>query len=258
MSPANRQLQPGPEALDAVDMVVEPDVFSAAVVDPLMPVADFCQAVVGFKLIRVDGRAFLHVLMDVLQQRLLPDIRHNFRHDLAAAFQHPEYNGFPCCAAPGLAGPFTADVGFVGLNVPVQRPFVVHLGHKLANLMRHAPRALVRNSELALQFLCRYAMPGGGEQEHGIEPLVNRGSGALHRCAYARVNVVFAMLAEIRSVTFQAVKFAMLSATGAVNFCAAVSHIHDMKKASFIIGELLFKLVKCCHFKLPWLLSDEV
>ena len=124
--------------------------------------------------------------------------------------------------------------------------------------MRHAPCAFVGNTELALQFLCRYAMPGRGKQEHGVEPLVDRSPGALHRRSHARIDVVLAMLAKKRPVAFQAIKPGMFATVGAVNISAAVADIHDMNKAGFIIGELFFKLVKCCHFNVLTNCYDQV
>lgn len=202
MSPADRQLQPGPKAVDAVN-VAAPD-------------------------------------------------------NIDAAFQHLEHHCFAFGAASRLTKTLAANIGFIGFNIPVKWPFVVHVGHELSNLVRHAPCALVGYAELPLQLFGRDAVTGRREQEHGVKPLVNRGAGALHRRTDTGVNVVFAMLAEIRPIPLKAVEFAMLTATGAINLRTAIANIHDMKKASFIVRELLFELVKCGHFKLLGSLSNEV
>ncbi len=80
--------------------------------------------------------------------------------EIAAALDRPEHQRFTRGAAPAFAaGPTPADVGFVSLDMPAKRGIAVNARHVLADLMRHAPRSLVRRAKPAWQFLGGHAVP---------------------------------------------------------------------------------------------------
>ena len=114
--------------------------------------------------------------------------------------------------------------------------------------MAHAPSRGIGHVKLALQFLRGDAVARCGEQEYGVEPLVKRQMRAVHECACARINVVFAVLAEIRAITCQAVELPMRPALRAVNLGAAVTLHHYVVKARLVIGKLLLKIVESRHY----------
>jgi len=107
--------------------------------------------------------------------------------------------------------------------------------------MTHAPRRLVRHGKLALQFLRRDAMPGRGEQIHGVEPLHQWRSGTLKGCTRHWADVITAPLALVKRAVFTLVKLAVFPAAGAV-YWVAMAGIHQAFKASVVIWEHLKKL----------------
>ena len=108
----------------------------------------------------------------------------DLRHHVAIPLQHPEYDGLVTCVAPALALGLPAHVGFVrfhGSAVPAQRDLAVRLGHVLADLVRHPPRALVGNAKLPLKLFGGHAVAGRGEQVDRIKPTNERSARAFHR-----------------------------------------------------------------------------
>ena len=66
----------------------------------------------------------------------------------------------------------------------------INLRDVLAKLMAHAPRGLIGDAKLALQFLGGNAMPRCGEQIRRIEPLLQRCMAVLEWRSDHRVNVI--------------------------------------------------------------------
>ena len=164
MGPANRQLQPRPKPLKAVDVAVAVHIFSGSVVDRLMLKTGLVQTVVGRQLVAVDRAALLNVLFDNRMQRLFANVLDNLRHYIAVAFQHPEHDRLARSPTPALAArALAAHIGLVNLDGPAQRPLAVRLGHVLTDLVSHAQGRWVRNAELSLQFFGRNAMARGRE-----------------------------------------------------------------------------------------------
>ena len=67
--------------------------------------------------------------------------------------------------------------------------------------------------------------------------------------------MVSAVLADVVSLVFNAVKLAVTLALRAFKLRSAVAGNHDLMKAGFIVRKLLLKLVKTCHFQPPELHS---
>lgn len=140
-----------------------------------------------------------------------------------------------------------ADHGFVHLDVSAaaaHRPPIIGLRHKLAQLVTHAPRALVGHADLSLDFLGRHAVPSGRKEIHRGEPIRERAAGFLKRRANAWVNVVAAKLARISAAFGNSTKARVPPAFWAFNLKSAVAHPHDRIEARGIVrvfGAKLFQ-----------------
>ena len=113
--------------------------------------------------------------------------------------------------------------------------------------MTHAPRRLIGHAELALKLLSWNPVAGRGEQEHRVEPLVKRRARALHDRAHSRMQLMFAVLADIGALARHTVEVTVNAALRAVQFRTAVAFDHNALQARLIIRELLLKFVKRGH-----------
>ena len=124
MYAVNLPFEQAPCAFDAVHMAeVMPHVFAGAVVDPEMPIVRL-EAGIACMLVRIEGRARLDVLLNLLADRFGFQIIHNGNADLTAALQKAEDRnlaGAALLAARALAGMLVgflaADEAFVHLDL---------------------------------------------------------------------------------------------------------------------------------------------
>ena len=158
-----------------------------------------------------------------------------------------EYNGFAFGSAPSealnLRTPPT-NIGFVNFDVAGQRRLTINLTHMFADFFSHAKRCWIRNSQLTLQFLRRYAVPCRGEQIHGIEPLLQRCMGPIKHSPDHRINLKTAPRAFIGGGTFNTMKFTSLPALRAFN-SLAVAKLEKVVQTRIIIWKLFEKILDC-------------
>ena len=121
VGPADRKLEPRPEAFDAVGMNRSSDIFACAVVHRIVIETGAPQAQVGAKLVSYDCGAAGDIALDDRLQRLLTDVRHHLGHHVAAALSHAEYDRLVGLIATSLALHAPADIGFICLDDPAQR-----------------------------------------------------------------------------------------------------------------------------------------
>ena len=198
VSPLDAVFKPRPKALSDVDVMDTINPLVGRMVDGAVVVTEPRDFSVGGKLVGADSRAGLDVLQDVPLQGLALHVRDYAGHYVAAAFDHSKHYRLARRATAALAArtPST-DIGFVRFDVPAKRRIAVNLGHVFANFVSHAPSRLVSHAKLALEFLRWNAMPGRGEQIHGIEPFLERRARSLEGRSDHRMDVMTAPFARI-------------------------------------------------------------
>lgn len=178
--------------------------------------------------------ALFDPLLDGWDHGELAAIR-DFAHDnFAATFDHAEDDVFVVVAPLVLA----TNECLVDLDngVSAKRPVAIGIGHVLADFMAHTPRAFVRHAKLALDFLGRNAVAGHAEQEHDVEPLLQRCTSALERSARHGVQMMFAPLALISGMFPKPMPLCDLTTLG-TRALHAVASFHKMIQTGFIRGK---------------------
>ena len=243
MRASDGSLEHGPETFNGIDVVNTINPLIGRMVDGAVVVTEARDFGIGRKFIRADGRAALDVGQDVPLQGLALHVRDDSRHDITAALDHAKDNRLTWCATPALAaGSPPADVGFIGLDMPAKRRIAINGRHVLADLVRHAPRRLVGHAQLALKLFRWNAMPGSGEQVHGVEPLREWGVCPRKGRAFHGADLVAAPLAAIDGALAQAMKLALNAAAWAIQRFA-VADLHKVIQATIVVREPLEKLV---------------
>ena len=243
MRASDRTFEHGPEPLNGVHVMDTVYPLVRRVVDGAVIVSEPGDPGIGGKLVRADRRPALDVLKDVPLQSRAAYVRDDASHDIAAALDHAEHYRLARRPTSALATRTpSADVGFIGLNVPAQRGIAVHVRHVFADLMAHAPSRLVGHAQLALKFLGGHAMALRGEQVHGVEPLLQRCVRPFEGRPDHRVNVMPARRAGISWKLLELGELALGSALRAVHRVAETKH-HKVLKARFVSRELLEKVL---------------
>ena len=241
MSAFNAIFQTRPKAFEAVDVRIALNVFANAMFNGLVIVANSLQPSVRMKLVRVYRGAFDDIFFN---DRLkgLSRIRGNyFGHDLPATLQHSENDSLVFGVATAHAAPFSANVGFVHFNIAKQGKLAIHFGNVFANLMAHAPRALVRHAKLSFEFLGRYVMPRRGKEVDGVEPELQGRAAILKGSANRRVEMMPAPLAGIGPFRLNLVPVRLALAFRA-GMALAKAYAENVLKAGIVRGELLEKV----------------
>ena len=190
MRAADAALQPAPERFNGVGMMDTVCPHLVGVVYRAMHKAEVRQVGVDAPFVRADGRAGLDVARDLGFDVVAAAAFDGRCADVPATLDHAEDDLLVGNAT--LAARHATDPRFVGFDMTAKHGIAVNMAHVLANLVTDAPRRLVCHTNLALQFLGRYAVPRRGEQVHGIEPLLQGRAGPLKGRSLHRVNVMTA------------------------------------------------------------------
>ena len=243
MGAPDRPLELRPETFERVDVVVAIHPFVGRMIDGAVLVAQADQLGVRLQFIAADGRSDLNVLDDMGFEGGAADVLDDASNDITRPLQHAEHNGLAGSAATALAAfPLSADICLVNFNVIVQGRVAVDLRHVLANFVAHTPSRFVGDAELTLQLFGRHAVPGRGEQVHGVKPLLQ---GRMRPCegrSGHRVDVVAAPRAGIGRQFGETRKLPMLAALGAVQ-APAETDLHQMVETSAIVRETLVEVL---------------
>lgn len=242
MSTANTVFQPRPDTFKRVRMCVAPNPFHSAVVYGFVVVTGLTQNFVGVKLVSANARAFIYVLFNDRNQSCTASIRDDMGHEITVPFDHSENGGFLgvfTWSAHNVV--FTANIGFVDLDVTRQPIVTVRIGHVLANFMAHSPSTLVGDAQLPLQFLSGDSMPGCGEQVHGVEPLLEGRPGSLKWSSRHWVDVMAAPRTLKRWLFGDPAELAVFRTLRAIKL-KAESYAHQVIQAGIIIWEALEKV----------------
>ena len=238
----DRPFEHGPVAFDGIGMSFATHPLVTGVVHDAMPITNLGKRLIGNPFVRADHRAGFDTLHDMGIERLASGVRHNARDDIAATFDHPEYNGLTRRAASSFTFASAANVCLVDLDMSIERRIAIHGRHIFANFMAHAPRGFIRHAKLALKLLSWHPMPGRGEQVHRIEPLLQGCPGPLKRRSDHRVNMMAARRAGIGGKLLEFGELALGSALRAVHRIAETKH-HQVLKTRFVGRELVEKLL---------------
>lgn len=227
-----------PKRLHAIRMNDAPDKLLGSVVHGVMGEAERGQLVVASKLISEHHCAGFNFGDDVWDERDGLAVWNGDGVNLAAAFKDTGHRRLASRSAPAFAGPLAADVGFVRFHDAFEQ--IAFLGHKLADLMVHAPSGLVGHADLPHEFHCGNAIPAGGDYEHGVEPcpqfrggFVEDGSGSGRDLETApRASELLAARDRIKAISLAAL------ASAAVWKPA----VENMKQAGRVIRELFVEI----------------
>jgi hypothetical protein len=121
---------------------------------------------------------------------------------------------------------------------------VIGRGHKLAQLMAHAPSALVGHAQLALDLFGGHAMPSARHQVHGEEPLSEARPRLVKDGPSARIDMMTACLAGVGPPLVHGVKLPTFLANRAIGSRAPILDFHELGQASGIVRVFGLKLLE--------------
>lgn len=237
MRSANRALHQGPEAFDALGMVFAVRPLLCAMVYGSVKVAEARELCIRQQFVSRNRRPLFNVFDDVRLKRVTADIWNNTRDHGSVALNHAEND----CLARSAATTFSAaslptDHRFVGLHMAAQLVVAVDPREIFADFMAHAPRCLIGDAQLALQFLRRNAVARRGEQIHREKPLLERDTRSAERRSNHRMNMM-AAVARIGGHFGELAKFPNLATTLALQVLA-IPLFEKMRQTGVIILEL--------------------
>ena len=227
-----------PKVVQILRVRVPVDILAHAMIDSLVIVSSLFKSLVRLQFIRVDIRAVQNIFFNDRLQSFLGNIRDNFCHHLAVALHHAENDCLVCRAAsaPAASGA-SADIGFINLDLAVERHFVVNLCHVIADLMTYPPCRLVSHAKLPLQFFGGYAVAGSGEKIDCQKPSLQRSPAIFKQSADSRVKVMPAQATAKSAFRFEAIPLGLLGAFRA-DVALAKAAIKQMHQTRFVIREL--------------------
>ena len=244
-----------PKALDGVHgrAAFRANILIARVVHGVMPIAHRAKPAIAEPFVGMDLTAARDGITDDRKQRATAPVGNDLGHDIAIAFEHPEYDMLVRKPAAFLAGANNAaHEGFVdldGAREAADARIAVNIAHVFPDLMAHAPRRLVGHAELALHFLRRHAMPRRAEQEHHEKPIAKRSARPLERSSSRRKNLVTAPFASVGAPRLDAVETGLAPAPLAI-VPRPVARPHEVIETDFLGREAVLKLAKGGAFRL--------
>ncbi len=233
MSASDTVLQTTPIAFDCVGMGIASRPLFASVVYPFVLVADPIQPLIGVCLIGANASTVLYVFLDDRHNGCDTGVRDNAGHYIPATLNHAEDSRFLVAVFADTLG-LTTNVSFVNFNVTGQTIVTIGSGHVLTDFMTYAPCSLVGNAQLPLKLLSRDTMTGRSEQVHRVEPLLERCTRTLKRCASHWMNVVATPCTLISLYLFDSGKLAVLFALRAIQF-KAETNTHQMIQTGIVV-----------------------
>ena len=168
MRPVDPALDQAPEAVHGVRVGDAFHVDLGRVLD--LQVLKSCpsQAAVAGHVVGDDGALGRDVLRDVRHERLALHVGNDLHHNPALTLCQAHSNGLSSGPSPALAGPPTADIGFVRFDMAGELPGL--LVHQEANVFENSPGRFVGDAKFALNLLSRNAAAGRGHEIHSMEP----------------------------------------------------------------------------------------
>src|SRR5271165_2707197 len=232
-SPFNQR----PESFDSLGVNVAQYVHASRMIDAAMRIAVSVVSEVNVRreIISEDRRFGKHMFPDDRHQSAFLPVGCNHSLDPSTTLDHAEHCGLVFLGLSfALSG--SADSGFVHLNA---KSLQLHLwlGEQRANLLKHAPRGLVRYARLALNLLRGNTTASRGHQVHGIEPTPQRCGGLMKDGSRHRGNLRSAVSAGIDRTASNPVVFSILLAFLAVRDAIWEAQLHQFIQTGPIIWE---------------------
>lgn len=214
-------------------------IFPGTVINRIMVEARAGHAVVAAKFIRENRCALFNAGNNVRNKGFGFHVRNGLCLNVGPAFQDRRNGSLASRTASAFAGPFAADVSFVGFDYAFKQ--IGFALHELTNLMVNAPSRFVGNARLPHEFHCGNPVTTGGDKEHGMEPSLE-GSGRLVKDGASRGgNLMAAPRASKGLAPADRVKAICL---GALFASATIGEplVKDILQTNGIVRKLLIKI----------------
>lgn len=198
MRTTDRILNPRPEAFHAVRVVDAVYPFFLAMVAYAVRISVLVKPLVCGPFVGTQRSVARDVIKNMGRQCLAGCIRDNTGNNFTATLDHTEHRSLAFHATSSTLPSFaSANVSLVNFNMAGKPAIAIRFAHVLADLVAHAPRALVGHTKLALQFFRRNTVARRGEQVKCVKPFLKGRAGSLEWGADHWVNVMTAPSASI-------------------------------------------------------------
>ena len=245
-SPVNGAFQLRPKPFNRIGVSIAFDKLIQRVFDVLVFKAHVGKIFIDVELIGANRCTLLHVCRDVGQKLIAFHFADNLCLDIPAALQDADDRRFVVktntlhrAFAFHHIRHFATNKSFISLDNAGHH--IAAVLHQLANLVTHAVRGFVGDTNLAFKLLCRHAVFGTGHQEHGKKPFLQRRFGFVENRASGRRDLNTAPRAGIGAATFNGVK-----AIGLATFALAAvrpTRLENEIQTGAVIGKLRVELV---------------
>lgn len=241
VNPVDATLDCAPKSLASVDVGVSGDVLFRGVLNDLVGISEFLNAVVAAEFVREDHRLTLfgYISLNHRKQGVGLHIWNDFSDSIAVPFNHAHDDCLAGSPASRLARVFTTDVGLVYLYASRERVNI--LSHQLANLREHTPSRLIGHSKLSLKLFGRDASLGSRKQECCVEPRTQRRRRLVKDSSRGWRDLIAANITLISLASFHMVKVSRLFAYGAFDHLREAL-LSKPFKTSIIVGEPLVEV----------------
>lgn len=239
VSALDASFQLRPNAFDGVGVVNAISPLFNPMLHYAVAVTGIPQFTIGHPIIGTNGRSICHIDRYQRDQGFGFGIGNNMGHYVTTSLNHTHDGRFlGVLTGTTKFRTFAADVGFVNFNVPGKSVVTVRVGHVLADFVAHSPSRFVGHAKLPLKLLGGDTMAGGGEQVHGIEPLLEGRAGPLKGRSSHGVYVMAAPCALVGLFLLNARKIPMFSALWAI-YLETVTNLHKVIEAAIIVWKTL-------------------
>jgi len=237
VSTADAPLHLAPKALDSVSVNVAAHVLASAVVDLPMAKTESRGVPIDGKLVAVERRRSVNLAVNVDEDVRGCDGINNFCIDAAAAFRKPNDGSFPSGSPAAFAGPDASKVSFISFHN--SHEFVGEAGgQQLADLVSHAPGALVGDAELPFEFLGCNSIAALSHEKNGEEPRLQRRFRLVENRTCGRIDLMPTKRAGVGSPLRSAMEAMRLPAHAKL---IGKSALENVLKAGRIVGKFLIE-----------------
>ncbi len=212
------------------------------VMNSAMIVSQFRKDSIRHHFIGADSRAFLYVFSNDRQQRFPFNVVDNSSHNITVTLKHTENAGFLGIFRSRTTDKFlsSTNIRFINLYMTGKAIVTVNDSHVFTDFMADTPRTFISHAQLPLEFFSRDSMTSCGKQVHGIEPLLQRGTGFLEWGTDLWTDLIGTPLALINRAFAMTAKRAVLSTIRTVLFLP-MTYTHQVIQTAIVIGKAFKK-----------------
>jgi hypothetical protein len=245
----NTALEQAPEILKTVRMYPTVNIFDGMIYNLMGIVTS--KATIAKHLVRVEGRARLHVPFNLRLHSLFLSIRKVHSTDLAAALQQPKGDGFPFSARTSDAtlprtdvhvASLTTNEGLIDLNFTAKRTGHI-LVHGLADAVHHEPSRLLGNADSPGYLAGANSVLAVANHPERAHPLIKAKRRILKDGSHLERELLFAPRAEPNAASLDKGVF-LGTATRARNNAVWPAKIQRVLKAAVGIAEINNRVLK--------------